>query len=138
MQKDCKCQWTLFFIRSTIPHEKIKKSNFIIEIKPLNLYNKINSYILIQKGFGNMLGIDVKKTDKELIISWQLAKVQIPLSEIIEVTEDETYAGVEEEENVIRIGTAYATTDRILIKTVKQNYLLFTTNRVAVLNKINA
>lgn len=41
--------------------KKIKKSNFIIEIKPLNLYNKINSDILIQKGFGNMLGIDVKK-----------------------------------------------------------------------------
>ena len=79
----------------------------------------------------------MSKTDEELIISWQLAKVQIPLSDIIEVTEDETYAGVEEE-NVIRVGTAYATTDRILIKTVKQNYLLFTTNRVAVLNKINA
>ncbi|GAB6764356.1 hypothetical protein bcgnr5414_14280 [Bacillus cereus] len=125
-----------FFVRSTIPCKEIKKSNFIIEIKPLNLYNKINSYILIQKGFGNMLGIDVKKTNEELIISWQIAKVQIPLSEIIEVTEDETYAGVEEE-NVIRIGTAYATTDRILIRTVKQNYLLFTTNKVAILNKIN-
>lgn len=136
MQKDCSCQWIPFFVRSTIPCKKIKKSNFIIEIKPLNSYNKINSYTLIQKGFGNMLGIDVKKTDEELIISWQLAKVQIPLSDIIEVTEDATYAGVEE--NVIRIGTAYATTDRILIKTVKQNYLLFTTNRVAVLNKINA
>lgn len=128
---------TLLFVRSTILYEKNEKSNFIIEIKSLNLYNKIESDILIQKGFDNMLGIDVKKTDKELIISWQLAKVQIPLSEIIEVTEDETYAGVEEE-NVIRIGTAYATTDRILIKTVKQNYLLFTTNRVAILNKINA
>ncbi|BCC30344.1 hypothetical protein BCM0100_3070 [Bacillus cereus] len=126
-----------FFVRSTIPCKEIKKSNFIIEIKPLNLYNKINSYILIQKGFGNMLGIDVKKTNEELIISWQIAKVQIPLSEIIEVTEDETYAGVEEG-NVIRIGTAYATTDRILIRTVKQNYLLFTTNKVAILNKINA
>ncbi|AAU17301.1 conserved hypothetical protein [Bacillus cereus E33L] len=125
----------MFVVRYLV--KKIKKSNFIIEIKFLNLYNKINSYILIQKGFGNMLGIDVKKTNEELIISWQIAKVQIPLSEIIEVTEDETYAGVEEE-NVIRIGTAYATTDRILIRTVKQNYLLFTTNKVAILNKINA
>lgn len=128
---------TLLFVRSTILYEKNEKSNFIIEIKSLNLYNKIESDILIQKGFDNMLGIDVKKTDKELIISWQLAKIRIPLSEIIEVTEDETYAGVEEE-NVIRIGTAYATTDRILIKTIKQNYLLFTTNRVTILNKINA
>ncbi|OOR37703.1 SunI/YnzG family protein, partial [Bacillus cereus] len=33
---------------------------------------------------------------------------------------------------------AYGTTDRILIKTVKQNYLLFTTNRVSILNKIKA
>lgn len=128
---------TLLFVCSTIFYEKNEKSNFIIELKSLNLYNEIESDILIQKGFDNMLGIDVKKTNEELIISWQLAKVQIPLSEIIEVTEDETYAGVEEE-NVIRIGTAYATTDRILIKTVKQNYLLFTTNRVAILNKINA
>ncbi|WP_458859887.1 SunI/YnzG family protein, partial [Bacillus pacificus] len=51
--------------------------------------------------------------------------------------EDNTYAGVEEK-SVIRIGTAYGTTDRILIKTVKQNYLLFTTNRVSILNKIKA
>ncbi|MGE7883495.1 hypothetical protein [Bacillus sp. NPDC094077] len=84
-----------------------------------------------------MLGINVKKTNEELIISWQLAKIHIPLSEIIEVIEDNTYAGVEEKD-VIRIGTAYGTTDRILIKTVKQNYLLFTTNRVSVLNIIKA
>ncbi|MCW9132758.1 hypothetical protein OF830_17810 [Bacillus paramycoides] len=79
----------------------------------------------------------LKKTNEELIISWQLAKIHIPLSEIIEVAEDNTYAGVEEKD-VIRIGTAYGTTDRILIKTVKQNYLLFTTNRVSVLNIIKA
>ena len=84
-----------------------------------------------------MLGINVKKTNEELIISWQLAKMHIPLNEIIEVTEDNTYAGVEEKD-VIRIGTAYGTTDRILIKTAKQNYLLFTTNRVSVLNIIKA
>ena len=51
--------------------------------------------------------------------------------------EDNTYAGVEEK-SAIRIGTAYGTTDRILIKIVKQNYLLFTTNRVSILNKIKA
>ncbi|EEM82620.1 Hypothetical cytosolic protein [Bacillus thuringiensis serovar huazhongensis BGSC 4BD1] len=56
---------------------------------------------------------------------------------MIEVTEDATYAGVEEVD-VICIGTAYGTTDRILIKTVKQNYVLFTTNKVAILNAIHA
>jgi len=84
-----------------------------------------------------MLGINVKKTNEELIISWQLAEITIPLRDVIEVTEDATYAGVEEVD-VIRIGTAYRTTDRILIKTVKQNYVLFTTNKVAILNAIHA
>ncbi|EOP94544.1 cytoplasmic protein [Bacillus cereus VD140] len=66
-----------------------------------------------------------------------MAEITIPLRDVIEVTEDATYAGVEEVD-VIRIGTAYGTTDRILIKTVKQNYVLFTTNKVAILNAIHA
>lgn len=66
-----------------------------------------------------------------------MADITIPLRDVIEVTEDATYAGVEEVD-VIRIGTAYGTTDRILIKTVKQNYALFTTNKVAILNAIHA
>ncbi|MFK4315108.1 hypothetical protein ABH963_003635 [Bacillus sp. RC55] len=44
------------------------------------------------------------------------------MSEIIEVTEDTTYAGVEKAE-VFRIGTAYGTTDRSLIKIIKYTYL---------------
>ncbi|MGX5476212.1 SunI/YnzG family protein [Bacillus thuringiensis] len=84
-----------------------------------------------------MLGINVKKTNEELIISWQLAEITIPLRDVIKITEDATYAGVEEVD-VIRIGTAYGTTDRILIKTVKQNYVLFTTNKFAILNAIHA
>ncbi|WP_368907262.1 SunI/YnzG family protein [Bacillus wiedmannii] len=84
-----------------------------------------------------MLGIDVKKTKEKLIISWQFAEVTIPLRDMIEVTEDATYAGVEEP-SAIRIGTAYGATDRILIRTVKQNYVLFTTNKVSILNVIHA
>ena len=34
-----------------------------------------------------MLGINVK-TNEELIISWQLAEITIPLRDVIEVTED--------------------------------------------------
>ena len=36
------------------------------------------------------------KTKEELIISWQFSKIHIPLCEITEVMEDNTYAGVEE------------------------------------------
>ncbi|HDR7690180.1 SunI/YnzG family protein [Bacillus toyonensis] len=85
-----------------------------------------------------MLGIDVKKTKEALIISWQLAEVTIPLRDVLEVTEDATYAAGVEEPTAIRIGTAYGTTDRILIRTVKQNYVLFTTNKVSILKAILA
>ncbi|MEY8351214.1 hypothetical protein AALF16_23630 [Bacillus cereus] len=47
-------------------------------------------------------------------MTWQLAKVRILLSEMIEVTKNTTYADVEKAD-VIRIGTAYSTTDRIVM-----------------------
>ncbi|WP_419146688.1 hypothetical protein [Priestia endophytica] len=45
--------------------------------------------------------------------------IHIPLKKITEVTEDETYGG--KEKQAVRIGMSYGTTDRIVIKTVKQN-----------------
>lgn len=80
--------------------------------------------------------IEVHKTDKELIIQWQLTEVRIPFQEIVEVVEDETYAG--EDTSAIRIGAPYGTTDRIYIKTKKYNYILYTTNKITLLKKINA
>lgn len=74
----------------------------------------MQSINLIWKGFCNLLGIDIRKTEEELLITWQLAKIRIPLSEIIEVTEDITYADVEKAD-IIRIGTAYSTTDHIVM-----------------------
>ncbi|MEK4419075.1 SunI/YnzG family protein [Bacillus paranthracis] len=82
------------------------------------------------------LGINVKKTKEELIIKWQFAKINIPLKEIIEITEDDTYAG--EKNNAVRIGSPYGTTNRILIKTQTQDYILFTTNKSKILNEINS
>ncbi|MDE5052866.1 hypothetical protein NQZ71_25810 (plasmid) [Niallia taxi] len=81
------------------------------------------------------LGIEIKKTDIELLIKWQLTEVAILNEDILEVVEDETYAG--EDTNAIRIGTPYGTTDRIYIKTKKRNYILYTTNKIALLKKIN-
>lgn len=83
-----------------------------------------------------MLGIGVKKQDDKLVISWQLSKFEISVSEITDVFSDNTYAG--EEKNAIRIGTPYATTDRIVIKTKSKIYILFTTNGVSLTNKINS
>ncbi|MGG1217525.1 hypothetical protein ABE236_08680 [Priestia endophytica] len=57
------------------------------------------------------------------------------LEDIIEVTEGETYGG--KEKQAVRIGMPYGTTDRMVIKTVKQNYILFTTNKYKILDIIN-
>jgi len=80
--------------------------------------------------------ISVQKINDNLIIKWQLAHFTIPLEDILEVTEDDTYGG--KEANAIRIGPPYGTTDRIFIKTNSKNYLLFTSNASAILNEIRS
>lgn len=80
------------------------------------------------------MGINVKKENDTLIITWQLSKTEIFLKDIEEVGFDETYGG--EEKNAIRIGTPYGTTDRIFIKTTSNTYILFTTNGETLMNRI--
>lgn len=80
-----------------------------------------------------MLGISVTPSGENLIIRWQLTKIEIPLAEITEVTLDDTYGGSDKE--AIRIGTPYGTTDRVAIKTMTRTYLLFTTNATAIKEK---
>ncbi|MGG1220913.1 hypothetical protein ABE236_26135 [Priestia endophytica] len=82
------------------------------------------------------VGIDVKKTKRELIIKWQLAKFNIPLEDIIEVSEDDTYGGAKTD--AIRVGPPYGTTDRIYIKTKKQDYIIFTTDKFTIMKEINS
>lgn len=83
-----------------------------------------------------MLGINVEKSNNNIVIKYQLAKVEIPISDIIEVTLDDTYAGTDIE--AIRIGSPSGTTDRVLIKTKTNNYILFTANYTFIINKINS
>ncbi|MGG4037840.1 hypothetical protein [Heyndrickxia ginsengihumi] len=83
-----------------------------------------------------MLGINVKKDNDKILIQWQLTKIEIPISNIENISLDDTYAG--EEKTAIRIGTPFATTDRVVIKTNKDTYILFTTNSTAIINKIKS
>lgn len=62
-----------------------------------------------------MLGIKVEKINDDLIIKWQLSKIEIPTFEIVNISHDHTYGG--EQKDAIRIGIPYGTTDRIIIKT---------------------
>ncbi|WP_160036938.1 SunI/YnzG family protein [Paenibacillus sp. An7] len=83
-----------------------------------------------------MLGIKAEKINDNLVIIWQLSKIEIPISEIVNISHDDTYGG--EQKDAIRIGTPYGTTDRIIIKTNSQTYILFTTNVISLEKKLNS
>lgn len=80
-----------------------------------------------------MIGIKVEKS-KNLIINWQLSKIEIPIKEINDVFLDPNYGG--EEKSAVRIGFPYGSTDRVVIKTTNSTYILFTTNAASIMNKI--
>ncbi|USK93254.1 SunI/YnzG family protein [Rossellomorea marisflavi] len=61
-----------------------------------------------------------------LRIKWQFSTIDIPVSDITDVTLDDTYAG--EEKRAIRLGLPYGHTDRVVIKTTNETYLLYTSN----------
>ncbi|SDN88933.1 hypothetical protein [Bacillus sp. OK048] len=71
-----------------------------------------------------MFEINVEKLNDKLIIKWQLTKIEIPISDILEVTQDDTYGGGAKDS--IRIGFPYGTADRIVIRTKSDTYVLFT------------
>ncbi|GKU82605.1 hypothetical protein [Niallia sp. NCCP-28] len=82
-----------------------------------------------------MIGIDVKRENDNVVIRHQFTKIEIPVSDIREVKLDDTYGG--ESNEAIRVGTPYGTTDRIAVETKNSSYILYTTNYVAVMNKLN-
>ncbi|MBD8840197.1 MULTISPECIES: hypothetical protein [unclassified Paenibacillus] len=71
-----------------------------------------------------MFGVNVKKAEDQLVIRWQFSKIEIPIVHITSVTLDDTYGG--SEPSAIRIGPVNGTSERILIRTVNQSYILFT------------
>ncbi|PJZ01186.1 MULTISPECIES: hypothetical protein [Bacillus] len=81
-----------------------------------------------------MLGINVEKSNENLMINWQLTKIEIPIKEINDVFLDPNYGG--EEKSAVRIGFPYGSTDRVVIKTTNNTYILFTTNAASIMSKI--
>lgn len=73
-----------------------------------------------------MLGIKVQQVENQLIIRWQLSKIEIPIPDIKAVTLDDTYGG--SEPSAVRIGAAYGASETILIRTTYQSYILFTSS----------
>ncbi|MCA0988584.1 hypothetical protein [Guptibacillus algicola] len=82
-----------------------------------------------------MLGIRVKETNENVIIKWLFSTVTIPKSELVEVYFEDTYE--EESEYGYRIGYPFALPERIIVKTRKDTYILYTNQR-AIIEKIEA
>ncbi|PRP53380.1 hypothetical protein ABLL14_00585 [Bacillus halotolerans] len=74
-----------------------------------------------------MIGVKVEKSKENLVINWQLSKIEIPIKEINDVVFlDPNYGG--EEKSAVRLGFPYGSTDRVVIKTANNTNISFTTN----------
>lgn len=82
----------------------------------------------------DMFGIKISKSNRDLVIKWQLSKTVIPIKEINHIKLDDTYGG--EDKTATKIGTPYGTTNRIVIQTNERNYILFTTNVHTLLKQL--
>lgn len=76
----------------------------------------------------------MKNLNENLIIKWKLSKIEIPIREINDMFLDPNYGG--EEKSAIRIGFPYGSTDRVVIKTSNNTYIMFTTNAASFMSKI--
>lgn len=78
----------------------------------------------------------VKKVKTDIVIRWLFTKITIPTADILEITTDDTYGG--KEKQAIRLGMPYGTTDRVVVITKKNTYVLFTTNALSIQTKLNS
>ncbi|POO80441.1 hypothetical protein C1T30_23815 [Bacillus sp. MBGLi97] len=75
----------------------------------------------------------MKNLNENLIIKWQLSKIEIPIREINDMFLDPKYG--REKKSAIRIGFPYGY-GRVVIKTANNTYIMFTTNAASIMSKI--
>ncbi|PHC36238.1 hypothetical protein COF09_29365 [Bacillus toyonensis] len=80
-----------------------------------------------------MKEIEIIKSIEKIAITWQGAIVNIPLEDIIEVNKNNT---LKNSIKAVEIGNKFKYSETILIRTKKLDYILYTTNRLTLLNKI--
>ncbi|MGZ9653425.1 SunI/YnzG family protein [Bacillus cereus] len=80
-----------------------------------------------------MKEIEIIKSIEKIAITWQGATINIPLKDIIEVNKNNTLKNTDK---VVEIGNKFKNSEAIFIRTKKLNYILFTTNKLTLLNEI--
>ncbi|HDX9658089.1 hypothetical protein CN639_00060 [Bacillus toyonensis] len=81
-----------------------------------------------------MKEIEIIKSKETMTIIWQSAMINIPLEDILKVYKNNNITGTTK---VVNIGKCFQHSEHIFIKTKKLDYLLFTNNKLTLLNKIN-
>ncbi|MGX5519121.1 SunI/YnzG family protein [Bacillus cereus] len=82
-----------------------------------------------------MKEIEIIKSKETMTIIWQSAMISIPLEDILKVYKNNN--NITDTIKVVNIGKCFQHSEHIFIRTKKLDYLLFTTNKLALLNKIN-
>ncbi|MBT2202196.1 hypothetical protein KLI54_28660 [Bacillus thuringiensis] len=81
-----------------------------------------------------MTEIEIIKSKEKLTITWQSAIINISLEDIVEVNTNNTITNTTK---VVKVGRELEFSEKVVIRTKKLAYELFTTNKLALLNKIN-
>jgi hypothetical protein len=80
-----------------------------------------------------MKEIEIIKSIEKIAITWQGATINIPLKDIIEVNKNNTLKNTDK---AVEIGNKFKNSEAIFIRTKNLNYILFTTNKLTLLNEI--
>lgn len=84
-----------------------------------------------------MKEIEIIKSKETMTIIWQSAMISIPLEDILKVYKNNNNIIITDTTKVVNIGKCFQHSEHIFIKTKKLDYLLFTNNKLTLLNKIN-
>jgi len=76
------------------------------------------------------MAMRITKNDKEVNIKWRVADITIPNEHILSVKEDN-------DEKVVRIGSTFGKTNRILLDTKDKKYIIYTHNDKKIINELN-
>ena len=74
------------------------------------------------------MAMRVSKDNNQVHIHWRVADITIPNDEIKEVKEDQDIHALsnEDQDHVVRIGSTFGKTNRVIINTDEKEYIIYT------------
>jgi len=74
------------------------------------------------------MAMRVSKDNNQVHIHWRVADITIPNDEIKEVKEDQDIHALsnEDQDHVVRIGSTFGKTNRVIINTDDKEYIIYT------------